>query len=327
MVLLLTLAAQSTMLLCVSVASAVLSNYDEAVSAEYIWINQITGMHTDQILNWTCGLACDTVKDVRKPRVTQHGFPLDTMGLVAEYGDDECIVAFRGTKNLLNCLLDGLFEWTSPYPSCPDCKVHQGFYLSWQSLREQTFAELGLLGCDQKPIRITGHSLGAAMAAIAAFDLVENYTVKHVYTFGQPRAANQEWVSAFETKMAKANISYFRVTDYMDAVPHLPPKGLVYDSHQPVPISLLTSTDEDSALKQGLGGYAHPGPEVYYHATKLGAYKICSAGEDPSCSDQWSPPQCLLHTCCHCSYLGLNPCDWNDPKGQCMQPAGLATIV
>jgi len=327
MVLVRTRVVQSAMLLCAKMATGALEIYDEAVSAEYIWINQITGMDEDAILNWNCGLACDTVKSVNNRRLTQHGWPLETMGVVAEYGAGECLLAFRGSKTLLNFLLDdSFFAWTSPYPLCPDCKVHEGFYMSWHSLRAQTYAELGLLGCDKKPIRITGHSLGAAMSAIAAFDLADNYTVKHVYTYGQPRVANQAWVSAFETKMTAAQVSYFRVVDFMDAVVHLPPKGFVHDSKQSSLYNVLTVADQDSAFHQVAGGYVHAGPEVYYHATKLGAYKICPTGEDPSCSDQFSLAECLFHTCCHCSYLGMNPCDGNDPNPQCVQPAGIVAI-
>lgn len=277
-------------------------NYDETVSAQYIWMNQITGFKPAQIESWSCGLACDTVKDVHNARVTQYGLPLQTMGVVAQYGAGECIVAFRGSKTFLNYLLDDFdFVWTKPYNSCPDCKVHKGFYDSWVSLRGQTFSDLTALGCDQKPIRVTGHSLGAAMAAIASFDLAQNYTLKHVYTYGQPRVANQDWVDAFGKRLA--NVPYFRVTNYMDAVPHLPPKGFI-----------------DRSDNMEAFGYRHPGPEVFYNATKLGSYSVCASGEDASCSDQYNVAECLLHTCDHCSYLGMNPCKQNNPKPECVEP-------
>lgn len=286
-------------------------DYDEAISAQYIWLAQVTGSPSDQIQNWTCGLACETVKNIHSARVTQHGFPFQTLAAIASYGSDECIVTFRGSKTLLNYLLDDFnFVWTQPYPSCKDCKVHKGFYDSWMSLKTQILKELSDLGCDNEPIRVTGHSLGAAMSAIAAFELADNYTIKHVYTYGQPRVSNQAWVNAFETKMAQ--IPYFRVVDYMDAVPHLPPKGFVSKEDPDAPDSF---------------GYRHPGPEVFYNATKMGSYRICQSGEDASCSDRFSLPECLLHTCCHCSYLGLNPCDPNTAKPQCVQPSASDTSV
>ena len=83
------------------------------------------------------------------------------------------------------------------------------------------------------------------------------------------KTVSQAWVDAFQEKMA--NLPYFRVTDYMDAVPHLPPRG----------------------------GFQHPGPEVFYNATKMGSYKTCPTGEDKTCSGQYYLLECLLHTCCH----------------------------
>lgn len=283
-------------------------NYDEATSAQYIWLAQITGMDSNKIQNWTCGLACDTVKNVHNARVTDYGFPLQTLGVVAEYGNEGCIVAFRGSKTFLNYLLDDFdFIWTRPYDSCADCKVHKGFYDSWSSLRDQTLKDLTDLGCEGKELRVTGHSLGAAMAVLAAFELADTYVLKHIYTYGQPRVSNQAFVEAFQSKMAST--PYFRVVEYMDAVPHLPPKGFV------------ARNDVDAF------GYQHPGPEVFYNATRMGSYRICPTGEDRSCSDQYELAECLAHTCCHCSYLGLNPCDINSPTPQCNEPKALATAL
>jgi hypothetical protein len=227
------------------------------------------------------------------------------LGLVAEYGVEECLIAFRGSKKFVNWLLDFNFAWKEPYPTCEGCKVHDGFYSSWQSLKSETLDDLHTMGCDKKPIRIIGHSLGGAMAALAAFDLMENYQIKHVYTYGQPRVSNQAWVDAFEQKVAKAKVPYFRVVDYMDVVPHLPP----------------------SYLPKEVDQFRHPGPEVFYTATKMGSYRVCPTGEDPTCSNQYQWEQCLSHICCHCSYLGLNPCDINNATPQCIQPTAAGNAI
>merc|ERR1712151_1114241 len=96
-------------------------------------------------------------------------------------------------------------------------------------------------------------SLGGAMAALAAFDLVDtNYRVSRVYTYGQPRIGNKDWVSGFNHRMM--NVAYFRVVDYKDPIPHLPPSTW--------PLS-----------------FWHPGPQVFYHGTYQGAYSVVS-GED-----------------------------------------------
>jgi len=171
--------------------------------------------------------------------------------------------------------------------------VHKGMYKSWGSLRNQTIASLTALGCDSKPLRITGHSLGGGMSALAAVDLATNFTIKHVYTFGQPRTGNQAWVDMF----MKMPFTYFRIVNYMDPVPRLPPKGFL--------------------------SYKHAGPEVFYNATRMGSYHICPSGEDSECGDQFGLIKCTVHGCDHCSYLGLNPCDVNANKSECTEPKGL----
>ncbi|CAJ1400601.1 unnamed protein product [Effrenium voratum] len=277
-------------------------DYNEPQAEKYIWMHQLTMMKEDQLESMRCGLACEMLPEVSQVRVTRDALPLDTRGIVTRYAGDDCAIVFRGSKSLLNYLLaDFDVKLANPFGgSCPDCKVHRGFYKSWQSLESQTLRALSELGCEKRPVRLSGHSLGGAMAMLAAFQLSFNFTIKELYTFGQPRVGDQGWVDAFEARMAKANVAYFRVTDYMDPVPHLPPAWLM--------------------------GYRHAAPEVWYNATMLKRYKKCKGPDDDTCSSQFSLVSALFHMCNHCSYLGLNPCYVNADEPECMQgdlPSGL----
>jgi len=280
--------------------------YDEQAAAEYVWVAQATACSDHgSIERWTCGLACTNVKEVHNARLTTKAFPFQTLGVIAEYGASECLLAFRGSKTMLNYLLDDFnFAWTKPYPEfCPDCMLHKGFYESWESLKKQTLAALDDNGCREKPIRIVGHSLAAAMATIAVFELVDlGYPIKHVYTFGQPRIGNEAWVNTFESRMQSAQVPYFRIVDFMDPVPHYPPQK-------------QTDANQNS--------FHHVGPEVFYNATMKGQYRVCPGGEDPECSSQFNWVSCLAHTCNHCSYLGMNPCDCAASAPECSHPEGL----
>jgi len=265
--------------------------YDEQVAQKYIWLHQLTMIPKDELQNMRCGLACEMLPEVSEVRVTKDAYPLDTKGLVLRYGTDDCAIVFRGSKSLVNYLLgDFDIRRVRPFSSCADCRIHRGFYKSWQSLESQTIDALKELQCEKSPLRITGHSLGGSMAMLAAFQLSKNYTIKEIYTFGQPRVGNAAWVQAFQKRMV--NVPYFRVTDYMDPVPHLPPSWLL--------------------------GYRHAGPEVWYNATMLKHYTTCG-DDDVTCSGQFSLWRCLWHTCDHCSYLGMNPCVANDAEPECMQ--------
>ena len=130
-----------------------------------------------------------------------------------------------------------------PLGNCPGCEVHSGFYASYSNLRDQMVSALNSIGAHS--VIITGHSLGAALANLAAYDVVRALSVPrqmilcavtHVvllmsqssifdvvtfYTFGQPRVGNAAYASYF-SKVA----SEYRVVHYMDIVPHLPPQAL-----------------------------------------------------------------------------------------------------
>ena len=102
----------------------------------------------------------------------------DTHCLIGEAAD--CIVvAFRGTASIRNWITDAQFERVTLVSekdgSCS--KVHKGFERAFNSILEKLLAALG--GCavfkvqNCKPLFITGHSLGGALAVFAALELVQ----------------------------------------------------------------------------------------------------------------------------------------------------------
>ncbi len=73
-------------------------------------------------------------------------------------------------------------------------------------------------------LHIVGHSLGGAIATIAAADLYlylgPTAASMKVYTFGQPRVGNAAWAKWYNS-LPFYNQS-FRVTRFRDPVPRLP---------------------------------------------------------------------------------------------------------
>ena len=67
---------------------------------------------------------------------------------------------------------------------------------------------------------VVGHSLGGAIAAIAAAELRNQGTNTDLYTYGQPRIGGSP-ISDYITNQDKGG--NFRVTHYDDPVPKLPP--------------------------------------------------------------------------------------------------------
>lgn len=177
--------------------------------------------------------------------------------------DDDIVVSFRGTDNLKNWIQDLKFPKSTSYPKCPQCKVHSGFWSAWLELETDVLAEVERL-VKLKPsakIFVTGHSLGAALAALCAAELGASshslgFPIEGVYTFGQPRVGNTAFTSFYELG---EHVSW-RITHWRDIVPHLPFEVL---------------------------GFRHTSTEVFYNEENSD-WKICDGnGEDSTCSDQF----------------------------------------
>lgn len=109
------------------------------------------------------------------------------------------ILVFRGTISLRNWLVD-LYAFPNALG------IHTGFYNAWMLLRRRVLAELP----HDKPIYVTGHSLGGALAVLAA----QYVSPEAIYTFGQPRVAHPDALLS--------NAPHFRIVDKEDIVPHVP---------------------------------------------------------------------------------------------------------
>ena len=106
-------------------------------------------------------------------------------------------------------------------------ELHEGFYESYLALQPGVSAALKTLGGSAAPyVYVTGHSLGAAMAEVATFELVtQAFPVIAAYTFGTPRVGNPAWADAYRAAVVAAKgAASFRVIHNEDPVPHLPPK-------------------------------------------------------------------------------------------------------
>lgn len=103
-------------------------------------------------------------------------------------------------------------------------KVHKGFKKALDSVWSDMLPEIQRLRDRGVPIWVTGHSLGAALATLAADRLAD---VQGVYTYGSPRVGNQEFQKRFSPRA-------FRVANGMDIVADVPPKGPYRHVGEPV---------------------------------------------------------------------------------------------
>ncbi len=81
----------------------------------------------------------------------------------------------------------------------------------------------------ERPLWITGHSLGGALALLAAWRLQRSFIPVHqVYTFGAPMIGNAVAAEAFHEEFAN---KIFRFVDEEDLVPLLPAFSLVANAY------------------------------------------------------------------------------------------------
>ncbi|MBX7134589.1 MAG: lipase family protein [Fimbriimonadaceae bacterium] len=134
---------------------------------------------------------------------------------------DFAILAFRGTANAGGWVSNIARSIPESRPRDYYGKIHPGFADGLDSLWEGLLAGLKDPDVAGKPLFITGHSRGGALATLAAQSLVYvHLPAVAVYTYGAPRVGN----SAFAAKYDIA--SHYRVENDKDIVPHVPPRPL-----------------------------------------------------------------------------------------------------
>src|SRR5262249_14924008 len=142
--------------------------------------------------------------------------------------NDTLIVAFRGTE-FVHDWLDDFDFIAAPYEPIPGRgTVHQGFQLAYYSIRENLRKLVAQHASKCKKLVITGHSLGGALAALTAPDLLNDVAARlspSLYPWGEPRVGHGDFVSFFNTHV---NICY-RIVNVWDVVPHLPPVLAAYE--------------------------------------------------------------------------------------------------
>merc|ERR1712146_444070 len=101
------------------------------------------------------------------------------------------------------------------------------------ALQKPVVAELARLRTQypSATLFVTGHSLGAAVALIAAYSLHFDlgFEVGGAYTYGSPRVGNQQLTSFIGGKSAPAGFPTWRITHGRDPVPHLPPRWVGFE--------------------------------------------------------------------------------------------------
>ena len=124
-------------------------------------------------------------------------------------------LAFRGTEatSMKDISADMDAELT---PAEEGGRVNGGFDRAFSVVHTDIQETLDKASYAKKPLLITGHSLGGALATIAARRLTHKGGIAACYTYGAPRVGNIEWVAGIKTPI-------YRIVNAIDGVTMIPP--------------------------------------------------------------------------------------------------------
>lgn len=129
------------------------------------------------------------------------------------------IIAFRGTEP--SKLRDWCSDADCQLADGPFGKVHEGFYRALRQIWFELAATIAEFQDDAQSLWFTGHSLGAALAALAVATLREEQDkpVYGLYTFGQPRTGDRDFERVFNQDCKPRSFRFVNNNDIVTRVP------------------------------------------------------------------------------------------------------------
>lgn len=159
---------------------------------------------------------------------------------------DHIVVAFRGTEGPTT--IDGLKDWlltdamnllivpegrlgTDLIAAGVGARFHQGFVSAIGEIWDPVLAAVNdEVKKEDRPIWITGHSLGGALAMFASWLFTRKFVSVHqVYTFGAPMIGNAAASKAFDDNLPN---KVYRYVNAPDPVPLLPTMSILANQFQ-----------------------------------------------------------------------------------------------
>jgi hypothetical protein len=139
----------------------------------------------------------------------------ETCGLIGER-DKAVILAFAGTDP---GIWQNLVSDFTPVPR-DGSDTHDGFRVAAVAAQPEIDRAVALCRQSGKPLFITGHSLGAAIAALAALRTSDaGLPPAAIYTFGMPRVGGPQFVASYA---GLSKVTY-RLVHGIDLVTRVPP--------------------------------------------------------------------------------------------------------
>ncbi|MEZ4742346.1 MAG: lipase family protein [Bdellovibrionota bacterium] len=199
-------------------------NQKEEKNKDQILYDRITGFDSPTFLT-----ACDYYQ--------QRTNPFKDTQISWFENKDMVVISFRGTEagSLIDISTDINFgSQTFNLGTGKDkdsVEIYNGFAIAHQLTMPWIYKNLQEVQPTNKPIFITGHSLGGALATLTTFQLLwekrhgylkNDFNMKALYTFGSPRVGKKNFAKKFKELTASYNVGAYRYVNFSDPVPRIP---------------------------------------------------------------------------------------------------------
>jgi hypothetical protein len=231
---------------------AYIYNYKNEIGLRATYLSAVTYCPQDSVLDWSC-YWCSKIPNFNLIQTFWDNFTSTFCYFGQMDNNGEYILAFEGSQDTQDLMIDLNFSKLVPYKRHPTAKVHSGFWTAYTSVRNEIY---GLINSHTiGSISVVGHSLGGALATIASLDLVEELELNSVkmISLGAPRVGNLDYSKLYLDSVS----DFFRLTHARDPIVHLPYR---------------------------LMGFTHIGNEIFYPDNTLD-YIECTEGENPRCAN------------------------------------------
>ncbi len=167
------------------------------------------------------------------------------------------VLAFRGSQSPTS--IDGFKDWlltnarnflvlpegeigTDFAAAGVGARFHRGFMGALAEIWDPLLAGVEqALQRGQRPVWVTGHSLGGAIALLAAWRLHRHFVPVHeICTFGAPMTGNAAAAEAYHREFPGKIVRY---VDYSDMVPKLPTMSLLSNQYGHVQREVVVGTE------------------------------------------------------------------------------------
>lgn len=185
------------------------------------------------------------------------------------------VVAFRGSQSPTS--IDGFKDWlltnARNFLVLPEGRIgtdfaaagvgarfHRGFMEALAEVWDPLYATVDeAMRRQERPLWITGHSLGGAIALLAAWRLHQKFIPIHqICTFGAPMVGNAAAAEAYHREFPGKIVRY---VDFGDMVPRLPTMSLLNNHYDHVQREIVVGREGDRSADGFLASIAEQTPD------------------------------------------------------------------